>query len=600
MPGMSYWERRAREREARWTKKCRDELEKELARYYASSLRSIEKDILALYGTFAADNGLTLQNARKLLHGQEFREWRMGMRDYIEEIHRLEQAGDYIRSEGLMRELNTLAMRSRISRLDKLRSETLRELDSLGRKRETAMSRFLTDAYRDNYYRNTFDIGKAGEFKGSFAKADPKQVENILRTPWSGKNYSERIWKDMRKLEGTIRDVVVQGVHRGVSAPKMTKMVMERMGVSKSNAERLVRTELCYVQNQASLESIKDSGMGFYRVSAAFDKRTCSTCAAKDGKEIPVEEASPGDTMPPFHARCRCTIAASFGDGKERKGKKIARDGEGKNIRIPADMSYADWKAVYIDKTKTLQEWEVSKEIKKNPTTRTNSAVQAVPEDAIMKPKGGASSVTGAVHRELAVVNDNGAKGAYRVNYDLVNTKAYHDRFEGLTGRKAVDEALYRRAARMLEHRSGSPYEDIAMLDARTGDVLVENTSASGMYQHRCSLSREQSERLEATGRYFEILHNHPGSSLPSTADIRGLFIRLKAVGSTVVCHNGDVHRMEKLKHLEDVDELIDAAYRDAKETYPNWSDSMIEDYVAESLLEQLSRADVLRYISRR
>ena len=276
----TYWERRAKEREARWNEKCQKEIEQEMAKHYAAALRAIEKDILALYGTFAADNGLTMRDARKLLHGQEFREWRMGMRDYIEEIHRLEQAGELAKSEGLMRELNTLAMRSRISRLDKLRSETLQELDRLGRKRETAMGKFLADAYRDNYYRSLYDIGKESGIKGSFAKADPKQVENILRTPWSGKNYSERIWKDMRKLESTIQDVIVQGIHRGVSAPKMTKMVMERMNVSRSNAERLVRTELCYAQNQASLESIKESGMGFYRVSAAFDKRTCSTCAA--------------------------------------------------------------------------------------------------------------------------------------------------------------------------------------------------------------------------------------------------------------------------------------------------------------------------------
>lgn len=133
----------------------------------------------------------------------------------------------------------------------------------------------------------------------------------------------------------------------------------------RSNAERLVRTELCYVQNQSSLESIKDSGMGFYRVSAAFDKRTCATCAAKDGKEVPVEDASPGDTLPPFHARFRCTIAAALGDGKGRTGKKAARDRDGQAIRIPAGMGYTDWKAVYIDKTRTLQEWEVERKVPK-------------------------------------------------------------------------------------------------------------------------------------------------------------------------------------------------------------------------------------------
>ena len=54
-------------------------------------------------------------------------------------------------------------------------------------------------------------------------------------------------------------------------------------------------------------------------------------------------------------ARCRCTIVAYL-EGSD-KGQRAARDDDGKYQRIPADMSYRDWKAVYIDKTKTLETW---------------------------------------------------------------------------------------------------------------------------------------------------------------------------------------------------------------------------------------------------
>ena len=98
-----------------------------------------------------------------------------------------------------------------------------------------------------------------------------------------------------------------------------------------------------------------------------------------------------------MHARCRCTIVAydglqygtraarDFGDslkgksadfeGGESGGKKIKTpfgevngtkvkiklsDGEVVDHyrRVPADMSYRDWKAVYIDKTKTFETWQ--------------------------------------------------------------------------------------------------------------------------------------------------------------------------------------------------------------------------------------------------
>ena len=520
-----YWARRAKEREERWNEKCREELEREMARQYAAALRAIERDILALYGTFVADNGLSMQAARKLLHGQEFREWRMGMGEYIDEIHRLEQAGHYAKSEGLMRELNTLAMRSRISRLDKLRSETLRELDSLGRKRETAMGKFLADAYRDNYYRSAFDLAKAGEFRGSFAKVDPRQVESILREPWSGRNYSQRIWKDMRKLETAIQDAVVQGIHRGVSSSKMTKMVMERMGVSRSNAERLVRTELCYVQNQSSLESIKDSGMGFYRVSAAFDKRTCSTCAAKDGKEVPVEDASPGDTLPPFHARCRCTIAASFGDGARSKGKRIARDRDGKSIRIPADMKYSEWKAIHVDGTKTLAEWKREQPVHKN-------ALQAAGEGAKISMKGG-GGLEQAKKRDHKIMIT-----------DVAISKVPCVEVPGLSKEtcKAIQEE-HKAILRMAQKENGSN-EVLSVWDfakARRFRVLgtenYVNPALSPEAYGICSAA-------EPSGVAY--LHNHPSTRKFSLADI-DTFVGERYIGLiSVVTNQGEVYILHK------------------------------------------------------
>ena len=61
---------------------------------------------------------------------------------------------------------------------------------------------------------------------------------------------------------------------------------------------------------------------------------------------------------------CRSTICASEDDGRQGRkvtGQRAARDEEGKRIKIPADMKYPEWKAVYIDKTKTLEQWREAK-----------------------------------------------------------------------------------------------------------------------------------------------------------------------------------------------------------------------------------------------
>lgn len=348
-----YWRDRALELEEKWHTKSKETIERELAAYYRQSLQHIQRDIEALYGTFAKDNQLSMTDAKKLLQGDEFRVWRMDIKEYLAQI---DATGD----PALLKELNTLAMRSRITRLDKLYSETLMELSKLAEKTGQSMDKFLTEAYKDGYYRNLFEIGKKAGLVSTPVKVDNKQAENVLRTPWSGKNYSERIWRNDARLAEIIKETVTQGIHRGSSLQKLSRQVADKMNVGINDAKRLVQTELNYVQNKSALDSIKEAGMNFFRIISTHDARTCARCGSKDGEEIPVGDASPGDTLPPFHARCRCTIAASFGDGKVQKGRRIARDENGRNIRIPADMKYGDWKAVYIDKTKTLASWEKS------------------------------------------------------------------------------------------------------------------------------------------------------------------------------------------------------------------------------------------------
>ena len=357
MDSEAYWAKRSEEREAAWQLKSRETLEKELAAYYEASLDHIQRNIDALYGRFAKDNALPMEEARKLLTGKEYRTWRMSLEEYVAKI----DAGDKM----LERELNTLAMRSRISRLDKLYSETLMELDGLGRKTRDRMDGFLGDAYRDNYYRGLYEIGHVGKALPAISQVDSKSVEAVLRTPWSGKNYSTRIWKNQKQLAQVIQDEVVASVHRGEDVQKVSRRVAEKMGVGLSNAQRLVRTELNYVHNQAALDSIRDAEMDYFRFVATLDSRTSTMCREHDGKIYPIDAADTGENIPPLHPRCRSIIVGSLG-GKELKGKtRIAKGDDGKYIHVPAEMNYEDFQNVYVEKTQTVDEWKEARAPKK-------------------------------------------------------------------------------------------------------------------------------------------------------------------------------------------------------------------------------------------
>ena len=351
-PTEKYWKKRQEELEKKWDKKSRAEIEQELKAYYEQSLAHIEKDISALYQRFATDNGMDMAAAQQLLTGKEYRVWRMDLDEYVKEIN---ATG----SSELQRELNTLAMRSRITRLDALRAGTLKEMARLSEKSEAALKEFLKSGYEDFYYHGLYEIGKKRGLKGAVSLVDGEKLERVLRVPWSGKNYSKRIWSNNAKLAKVVQQNIIAAAHRGVSVQEMTSDVRQRMGVGTKEAVRLVRTELNYVQNQAALHSIEDAGMKFYRFIATLDKRTSTICQSHDGDVFPVEEAQPGKNMPPLHPHCRSVISGCLkGEYKPQSGTRIARDENGKNVFVPANMKYDDWRAVYVDKKLTLDEWK--------------------------------------------------------------------------------------------------------------------------------------------------------------------------------------------------------------------------------------------------
>lgn len=186
------------------------------------------------------------------------------------------------------------------------------------------------------------------------------------------------------------------------------------------------------------------------------------------------------------------------------------------------------------------------------------------------------------------------------VNRALVNTAKYHDKYSSLSGHKAVDEGLYKEAMEILSERNNTEYEDVVAIDARTGTRLVKNTSAAQCRKkHMCGFTKEECETLEGTGNYYEVLHNHPNSSIPSRDDIRKLFERHHQKSSVICCHNGDVYRIEKLKPYENIANLEETVYNKMRTEYSGFADDKIEFECSEEMTRLLSRAGCIQYTRR-
>ena len=290
MNSKQYWIDRENQKLNKGIKDCNN-LAKELEHHYKLANKEIEKEINNLFEKYATDNQLTYAEATKYLTGNEFKIWRTDIKGYLKMIED---------NPELLLELNTLAMKSRITRWESLQYEIDKQLNKLAITTEKETKELLTDTLKDNYNRNVFNISKKAGFVANFSGINNKTVERVLSYPWSGSNYSDRIWENKRLLSKTIKNEMTQMIIRGESSQKVASRVSEKVNTSYKNAVRLVQTEHSYVMNEASKYTYEDLGIEKYEFLATLDSRTCSVCGKLDGKVFKLTEAKVGINYPPL------------------------------------------------------------------------------------------------------------------------------------------------------------------------------------------------------------------------------------------------------------------------------------------------------------
>ena len=297
-----YWEKRQLAREELSFNKG-TEAYKEYVKILSESKKEIENKIAQLYAKYQQEVtklGIDKIQANKLLRGTEYKEWRYNIGKYVEEIEKLKKSNP-VEFRKMSVELETLAYKSRISRLDNLKAGIDYELIQSGEKIKGKVTDTLADVYEDTYTSFVEDLNfKKGVISSS-------TIKMALEQEWSGANYSSRIWSNIDNLAKAIKNEVIVGLNKGINYRTMSQNIAKKFDTSYKNAERLVRTETAHIQNQATLMGYKDSGVVKYEFLAVLDSRTSHTCASLNGEVFKTENAMEGENYPPMHPRCRST-----------------------------------------------------------------------------------------------------------------------------------------------------------------------------------------------------------------------------------------------------------------------------------------------------
>ena len=180
-------------------------------------------------------------------------------------------------------------------RIDSLLTSINNALDNLYSNNEKEIVEGLKDIYKEMDKQASIDLNN------SFNAVNENLVRETLKTNWSGLSFSERIWEHRRSLAFTIKNELNKGFIRGDSLQDISRIISDKFDTSFSNAMRLVRTESCWVMNEATVNNYKENSIKEYEIMAFLDNKTSKICKSMDGEVVNVKEAIAGKNLPPFH-----------------------------------------------------------------------------------------------------------------------------------------------------------------------------------------------------------------------------------------------------------------------------------------------------------
>ena len=124
------------------------------------------------------------------------------------------------------------------------------------------------------------------------------------------------------------------------------------------------------------------------------------------------------------------------------------------------------------------------------------------------------------------------------VNRTYINSGEYKRKFDLISNNRELSRILYKVAKDILEHRSGTKYEDMYWIDLDTITVIAKETDVT---TEKKIIYSAKTERIIKKYDNLLTIHSHPDSFPPSIDDLNSNFEHEYAVG-IVVCHDGRVY----------------------------------------------------------
>lgn len=291
MDSQTYWKNRETE-QRKHNIRVEAEYQKQIREIYQNMIDEIEKEINGFYGKYAKKEGITMADARKRAAKADIEALGRKAAKYVKEKDFSEQANE---------EMRLYNMTMKVNRLELLKAQIGLEMVAGFDELQKYYDEILTERTISEFKRQAGILGKTIQNNAKAANA-------IVNASFHNATYSDRIWMHQDMLKNELSSLLQTGLIQGQNPRRLEKHLRERFGVSQSNAERLMITELARVQTEAQKQSFERNGFEEYTFLALGD--ACPICRALDGKHFKVKKMMSGTNAPPMHPRCRCSVAA--------------------------------------------------------------------------------------------------------------------------------------------------------------------------------------------------------------------------------------------------------------------------------------------------
>lgn len=389
MKTADYWKERFAQMESATNKDARKTY-KEIEEQYRKAQREIESQISVWYQRFAVNNGITMQEARRLLTSGELAELKWDVNEYIKYGQKNAIYGKW------MKQLENASTRAHISRLEALKLQMQQQVEVVFGNQLDGVDKAMRAAYSFGYMHTAFEIQKGLGVGWTFAALNQNVVDTVLKKPWApdGKNFSDRVWSNKQKLINELNTTLTQGIILGKDPGKIINAISKKLDVSKTAAGRLVMTESAAVASRAQVDSFKELGVEKYQIVATLDSITSEICQDMDGKVFKLSEWEVGVTAYPFHVNCRSNAIPYFDDEWSKNAERAARNEDGDTYYVPESMTYKEWEKKFAKehdknnsdfakpdfKIKKAKDSNVSKNEERDTTKIVIGAIDKLPE----------------------------------------------------------------------------------------------------------------------------------------------------------------------------------------------------------------------------